>query len=105
LNRRITTVAICLLILIVTLPGCDTGRPSAADIEQAVLRDMATQYYYQWVTGVEIIKYGEPWTGYLLVPVEYEFWPVRLYLVGDQRREEKDIFVYKDLFGDWRATP
>lgn len=96
-------IVICLLSLIVVLPGCDIGRPSAADVEGAVLRDIASMYEYQWVSGVEIIKYGEPWKGYVLSPIEYEFWPVRLYLVGDQRREEKDIFVYKDVFGDWRA--
>jgi len=103
LNSKIAVIAICLLSLTVMLAGCDTGKPSAADVQDAVLRDIASMYDYQWVKGVEITKYGEPFTGYMLAPIEYKFWPVRLYFVGNQRREEKDIFVYKDVFGDWRA--
>ena len=104
LNRKIAVVAICLLSLIVMLPGCDTGRRSAADVEQAVLRDIAAgDYNYQWVTGVEVIKYGEPYMAYPFTPKEYRLWPVRVYLVGDQRREQKDVFLYKDDFGEWWA--
>lgn len=104
MNRKIAVVAICLLSLIVMSPGCDTGRPSEADVEEAVLRDIAGQEVYdcQWVREVEIIKYGEPYTAYFLVR-EYEFWPVRVYFIGDQRREVREVHLYKDMFGEWRA--
>ena len=105
MNIKIAVVAICLLSLIVMLPGCAIDRPTDADVEEAVLRDIAGEEVYdcQWVTDVGIITYYEPYTAYFLER-EYKFWPVRVYFIGDQRREERKVHLYQDMSGEWRAV-
>ena len=109
MNRGIVVVAICLLSLIVMPLGCDTGRPSDADIEEAVLKEIAgrTPIYgieprYQWVQEVKVIDVGRPYTISTVIG-DYTYWPVKVYLIGDERREESRVEIYKDEFGEWTA--
>lgn len=67
MNRKIALVAICILSLIVMSLGCDT--PSEADIEQAVLKEIAgrspvygIEPNYKWVQEVKVIDIGRPFT-------------------------------------------
>ena len=115
MNRRGVVVAICLVILIVVLivvlPGRATGRPSSADVEEAVLEYIAGLKStaiigilppYQWVDRVEVIEYGTPYN-VRTITGDYRYWPVRVYLIDDQGKEEKQVEVYGDEFGKWAA--
>lgn len=107
MNRKIALVAICILSLIVMSLGCDT--PSEADIEQAVLEEIAgrspvygIEPRYQWVEEVKVIDVGRPYT-IRTVMGDYTYWPVKVYLIGDEREEETRVDVYRDEFGEWIA--
>ena len=98
-------VVALIVVSVVVLPDL-LGRPSEARVEEAVLRDIAGGIYYydyRWVREVEVIEYGKPYTANFLLVREYKFWPVRVYFIGDQRKEEKEVLIYKDEFGEWRA--
>ena len=99
-------------MLIVVLPGRATGRPSNTDVEEAVLEYIAGLKShaiigilppYQWVERVEVIEYGTPYNVRTIIG-DRRYWPVRVYLIGDQREEEKQVEVYGDEFGKWAAT-
>lgn len=115
MNRRGIVVAICLVILvvvlIVVLPGRATGRPSNADVEEAVLKYIAELKStaiigilppYQWVERVEVIEYGTPYNVRTIIG-DRRYWPVRVHLIGDQRKEETLVEVYGDESGKWAA--
>jgi hypothetical protein len=109
MNRRVAIVAICLLSLSVMLLGCDTGRPSDADIQQAVLEEIAgrTPVYgfepeWNWVQEVKVIDVGRPYTIRTIIG-DYTYWPVKVYMIGDGRSEETRVEIYKDEFGEWKA--
>lgn len=109
MKRLVIIVAIAILLIGLVLLGLsDTvltsyfRRPSEADVEEAVLKDIAGEIgmgvfhnYYQWVTEVEVIEYGEP---YIPPPRFtrmglYTIWPVKVYFIGDQQESHARVCV------------
>lgn len=89
--------------------GCDTGRPSDADIEGAVLNEIAGRApiygfepRFSWVQEVHVIQVGTPYTIRTIIG-DYTYWPVKVYMIGDGRSEETRVEIYKDEFGEWEA--
>ena len=114
--KRVVIVAAiaALLIGLVLLGLSDTlhiPKPSEKDVEEAVLRDIAGEngpsvFHSQWVTEVAVIEYGEPYIPRYTAMRSYKIWPVRVYFIGDQRREQRKVCVfYDDMYtGEWRVS-
>lgn len=105
MNRRMALVAICILGLVTLSLGCDT--PSEADIEQAVLNQIARsepflgfEPPYKWVQEVRVVDIGKSYTINTVVG-DYTYWPVKVRLIGDGREEETRVELYRDEFGEW----
>ena len=95
---------------IVLLPDL-IGRPSEAAVEEAVLTyvlGLPTPSWpfegasLQWIQEVEVISIGEAYIDYGLYG-EVKTWPVKVYLIGNQRREAVLTYIYKDQFRQWKA--
>lgn len=97
-----------IVALVVVLPERD-GRPSEADVEEAVLAHIGGLVLpispnlplpYQRVEKVEVISYGEPYT--VQTPEgKRTLWPVKVYLINGQHKEVKQVDLYRDEFRQW----
>jgi hypothetical protein len=115
-KRLVTVVAIAILLIGIvllglndTVPRCACRRPSEADVEEAVLRDIAGEngpsvFHSQWVTEVEVIEYGEPCIDKLAMMRQYMCWPVKVYFIGDQQRVQRRVWLNKGEFGEWHVV-
>ena len=117
INRRIAISAICVLSLIIILQGCavDTASPTnedvgwtiptSEDIEEAILKGIAESEFtrYKWVREVEVIAIGRSYTISSMVG-EYTYWPVKVYLIGDEHKQEEQVEVSLDEFGEWKVA-
>ena len=108
MNGKVLVVTICLLSLIVVSVGCDTGKPSDADIEQTIFRQIARYAELgitslNWVQEVEVIALGRPSTIRTIFG-DYTYWPVKVYLIGGGRIEQQRVDFYKDEFGEWKVA-
>ena len=114
----VVTIAILLIGLVLlgltdTVPRCAGRRPSEADVEEAVLKNIAGEYgasvyIPQWVTEVEVIEYGEPYIPGMMATRSYAIWPVKVYFIGGQRREEGEVCLhpgisYRGIPREWRV--
>jgi hypothetical protein len=100
-----------IVALAVVLPG-RVGRPSEADVEHAILAYIRGVMLpispnlplpYEWVEGVEVIEYGEPYT---VQDSEGErtVWPVKVYLIDGQNKELKQVdLYYRDEYRQWEV--
>lgn len=97
-----------IIALVVVLPG-RVGRPSEAAIEEAVLAHIGGMTLpispnlplpSQWVEKVEVIAYGEPYT-VQTSEGERAVWPVKVYLIGGQHKELKQVDLYRGEFRQW----
>ena len=100
-----------IVALAVILPG-RVGRPSEADVEQAVLAHIRGVMLpispnlplpYEWVEKVEVVEYGESYT--VQTPEgERTVWPVKVYLIDGQHKELKQVdLYYRDDFRQWEV--
>jgi len=100
-----------IVALAVILPG-RVGRPSEADVEQAVLSHIRGVILpispnlplpYEWVEKVEVVEYGEQYT--VQTPEgERTVWPVKVYLIDGQHKELKQVdLYYRDEFRQWEV--
>jgi hypothetical protein len=93
-----------------TSPSLSNTPPSNQIIEAAVYECVIqfTNYpwnsspKYGWLEKVEVIRIGIPYT--VSVPYTRRIWPIDVYLIGDQRREEAEGIICQDEFGDWQAS-
>ena len=98
-----------IVALAVVLPG-RVGRPSQADVEQAILAHIGLMLSIspnlplpdQWVEKVEVIAYGEPYT-VQTSEGERTVWPVKVYLMDGQHRELKQVDLYRNEFRQWKV--
>jgi hypothetical protein len=104
-KRLVTIVAPAILVVGLVLLGLSdtvpirwSSWPSKVDVVEAVLRDIPIA----WVTEVEIIKYSEPFSPQMCLMRSCIHWPVRVYIIGDQRKEEREVYLYEDIIGVWR---
>jgi len=97
-----------IVALVVVLPD-RVGRPSEADVEEAVLAHIGgltlpispiLPLPSQWVEKVEVIAYGEPYT-VQTSEGKRTFWPVKVYLINGQHKEVKQVDLYRDEFRQW----
>lgn len=97
-----------IVALVVVLPG-RVGRPSEADVEEAVLAHIGgltlpispnLPLPYQWIEKVEVITYGEPYT-VQTSEGERTVWPIKVYLIDGQHKELKQVDLYRDEFRQW----
>ncbi|MFC2032303.1 hypothetical protein ACFLUS_02905 [Chloroflexota bacterium] len=86
----------------VMLLGCVDGSPSNGDVKEAVLKSTLKYSKYNWVQEVEVIAIGRPYTLNSIVG-EFKYYPVKVYLIGNERRQEGRVEVYQDEFGEWKA--
>lgn len=120
-NKWLFGVIVILVIAITGIVACDPAStpttPSLSDtppsneiIEAAVYDYMIglPSVYgmtptYEWLEQVEVIRIGVP---YSLSPPPYgrKIWPIEVYLIGGQHREERTGIIYQDHFGDWHAS-
>jgi hypothetical protein len=35
---------------------------------------------------------------------EYTYWPVKVYLIGDEHKQEEQVEVSLDEFGEWKVA-
>ena len=110
MKRLVIIVALAILIIGLVLLGLsDTWhipRPSEKDVEEAVLRDIAGEdgpsvFHSQWVTEVEVIEYGEPYIPEGSFMRSYTIWPVKVYFIGDQQREQRKVCLHEGISGEW----
>lgn len=91
-----------------TIPTSDDLRetiPTSEDIEEAILKGIAESEFtsYKWVREVEVIAIGRSYTISSMVG-EYTYWPVKVYLIGDERKQEERVEVCLDEFGEWKVA-
>jgi len=109
-STKIEIIILVTVFLVVLVLGFVrvSGGPSPADVEKAVLREIQSYDDYQWVKQVEVLKYGHPFELERNPFHSYFFgdrrWPVKVCLIGDQRREEKSVHLAADIFGRWSAV-
>ena len=120
MKRRVTVLAIAILIIGLVLLGLNDTVPvygfrwpSEAEVEEAVLKDIAGEhgpsvFHSQWVTEVEVIEYGEPYIPGMMAMRSYIIWPVKVYFIGDQQRVQREICLhegisYRGISGEWRV--
>lgn len=79
--------------------------PTSEDIEEAILKGIAESEFtsYKWVREVEVIAIGRSYTISSMVG-EYTYWPVKVYLIGDERKQEERVEVCLDEFGEWKVA-
>jgi len=92
-----------------TIPSLSNTPPSNQVIEAAVYKYMTslTSVYgltptYEWLEKVEVIRIGIPYT--VDFPYTRKVWPIDVYLIGNQHREEIEGIICQDEFGDWQAS-
>jgi hypothetical protein len=93
-----------------TNPSLSNAPPSNQIIEAAVYNFVIqiTNYpwnsspKYGWLEKVEVIRIGIPYT--VNFPYTRKIWPIDVYLVGNQHKEEAKGIIYQDEFGDWKAN-
>jgi hypothetical protein len=99
-----------IVALAIVLPG-RVGRPSEADVEQAILAHVTLMLSispnlplpYEWVEKVEVIEYGEPYT-VQNSEGKRTVWPVKVYLIDGQHKELKQVdLYYRDEFRQWEV--
>jgi hypothetical protein len=115
-KRPVILVALAILLIGLVLLGLSdtvpfrwSSWPSEADVEEAVLRDIAGEngpsvFHSQWVTEVEVVEYGEPCIDKLAMMRQYICWPVKVYFIGDQQRVQRIVWLNKGPFGEWRVV-
>jgi hypothetical protein len=91
-----------------TIPTSDDLRetiPTSEDIEEAILKGIAESEFtsYKWVREVEVIAIGRSYTISSMVG-EYTYWPVKVYLIGDERKQEERVEVSLDECGEWKVA-
>jgi hypothetical protein len=92
-----------------TTPSLSNTPPSNQIIEAAVYKYMTslTSVYgltptYEWLQKVEVIRIGIPYT--VNFPYNRKIWPIDVYLIGNQHREEVEGIICQDEFGDWQVS-
>jgi len=92
-----------------TIPSLSDTPPSNQIIEAAVYKYMTglTSVYgltpaYEWLEKVEVIRIGIPYT--VSFPYTRKIWPIHVYLIGNERREEAEGIICQDEFGDWQVS-